>query len=106
MGAASPKYKGSTRGRMESLNTGFTVDEWAAAIQTVQQGESVDGLSCRQLARGLGVSSTKMRRILRDLLEAEQIDVDYRMAPRIDGQMARVPVYRLREKGKGGEDDN
>ena len=80
--------------------TEITMDEWRAELERLGKlGD--DGNTIAELAAGLGVGTTKMKKIVRAGVQEGRYIQGF--AGRMDtiGRRQRVPVYRLKGKGKG-----
>jgi len=75
----------------------ISTSEWRAALAA--SDVPVEGFTVRELAASLGRTEGWVQRKLRELHAAGRVvHVGWRTVSRLDGQAAKVPVYRLRGK--------
>ena len=78
---------------------GISIDQWLAELERLaQRGD--EGATTHELAMAWGCNLQKARERIKALIGAGRVALGFKYATGIDGRRTRVPVYRLKQKGR------
>lgn len=78
----------------------ITVNEWLAELERLQR-RSDEGATTDELAEAWGCHRMTALVRLRQLVRQGRVVCGFRQSERIDGRPYRVPVYRIKPRGRG-----